>query len=143
MNETHQDASLYYYQNDITWLRNGSLTTTTSTIQNSTVPVTNLSDFLAEYLGNRYHSNAEAVALTIVYCIVLITGVVGNVATCVVVASNKYLHTPTNYYLVSLAVSDALAVVLGWCELFHEDINLNNKYISKLNSLQKILCQFL
>jgi len=41
------------------------------------------------------------------------TGVVGNVTTCVVIARNSYMHTATNYYLFSLAISDTLSLVLG------------------------------
>lgn len=36
------------------------------------------------------------------------TGVIGNVTTCVVIAGNSYMHTATNYYLFSLAISDML-----------------------------------
>jgi len=37
------------------------------------------------------------------------TGVIGNVTTCVVIARNSYMHTATNYYLFSLAISDMLS----------------------------------
>ncbi|KAH9392547.1 G-protein coupled receptor, partial [Tyrophagus putrescentiae] len=37
----------------------------------------------------------------------------GNICTCIVIARNKYMHTATNYYLFSLAVSDLLLLVLG------------------------------
>lgn len=53
------------------------------------------------------------VPLTCVYAVILVTGLVGNVSTCVVIARNKHMHTPTNYYLFSLAVSDLLLLVLG------------------------------
>lgn len=55
----------------------------------------------------------EAVSLSVVYCLVLMTGVVGNVTTCIVIARNSYMHTATNYYLFSLAISDTLSLVLG------------------------------
>jgi len=41
------------------------------------------------------------------------TGVIGNVTTCVVIARNSYMHTATNYYLFSLAISDMLSLVFG------------------------------
>jgi len=41
------------------------------------------------------------------------TGVLGNVTTCVVIARNSYMHTATNYYLFSLAISDTLSLILG------------------------------
>jgi hypothetical protein len=45
--------------------------------------------------------------------VILLTGVVGNVSTCVVIARNKHMHTATNYYLFSLAISDLLLLVSG------------------------------
>ena len=46
------------------------------------------------------------VPITLFYTIIFITGVVGNVSTCIVIFSNKYMHTATNFYLFSLAISD-------------------------------------
>ena len=51
--------------------------------------------------------------LTFVYVMVFITGVVGNVAVCLVIVKNKSMHTATNYYLFSLAISDLMILVLG------------------------------
>ncbi|XP_026179354.1 neuromedin-U receptor 1 [Mastacembelus armatus] len=48
-----------------------------------------------------------------IYLIIFIVGVVGNVLTCTVIARNKVMWTPTNYYLFSLAVSDLLVLLLG------------------------------
>ncbi len=53
------------------------------------------------------------IPMTVVYALILLTGVIGNVCTCVVIARNKYMHTATNYYLFSLAVSDLLLLILG------------------------------
>ncbi|XP_054159701.1 pyrokinin-1 receptor-like [Oppia nitens] len=56
---------------------------------------------------------STVIPMTVVYVLILLTGVVGNVCTCVVIANNKYMHTATNYYLFSLAVSDLLLLLLG------------------------------
>jgi hypothetical protein len=53
------------------------------------------------------------VPITVIYAVILLTGLVGNVSTCVVIARNKHMHTATNYYLFSLAVSDLLLLVSG------------------------------
>ncbi|XP_018565547.1 pyrokinin-1 receptor-like [Anoplophora glabripennis] len=53
------------------------------------------------------------VPFTIVYVIIFFTGVIGNVSTCVVIAKNKSMHTATNYYLFSLAVSDMVLLISG------------------------------
>lgn len=54
-----------------------------------------------------------AIPMTVLYVLILVTGVVGNVLTCVVIVRNRYMHTATNYYLFSLAISDLLLLVLG------------------------------
>ncbi|XP_046737533.1 neurotensin receptor type 1-like [Diprion similis] len=53
------------------------------------------------------------IPVTVIYAVIFLTGVVGNVSTCVVIARNKSMHTATNYYLFSLAVSDLLLLVSG------------------------------
>ncbi|KAL1377016.1 hypothetical protein pipiens_004251 [Culex pipiens pipiens] len=53
------------------------------------------------------------VPITIIYSTIFVIGVVGNVITCVVISRNKSMHTATNYYLFSLAVSDLLLLLFG------------------------------
>uniref|UniRef100_A0A1B6D5J0 G-protein coupled receptors family 1 profile domain-containing protein n=1 Tax=Clastoptera arizonana TaxID=38151 RepID=A0A1B6D5J0_9HEMI len=53
------------------------------------------------------------ILITVVYSLILVSGVVGNVSTCIVISRNKHMHTATNYYLFSLAVSDLLLLTLG------------------------------
>ncbi|KAG5326350.1 CAPAR protein, partial [Acromyrmex heyeri] len=64
------------------------------------------------------------IPVTIIYAAIFLTGIIGNVSTCIVIARNKSMHTATNYYLFSLAVSDLLLLVSGlpaemylvWCK---------------------------
>ena len=51
--------------------------------------------------------------MTAIYVTLFLTGVVGNVAVCVVIIRNRSMHTATNYYLFSLAVSDLVILLLG------------------------------
>lgn len=51
--------------------------------------------------------------VTIFFLGILVTGVLGNVLICVVIIRNSVMHTATNYYLFSLAVSDLLFLILG------------------------------
>lgn len=67
--------------------------------------------YLDLHLGPRRSSMFFPVCCT--YLIIFILGVVGNVLTCTVIARNKVMWTPTNYYLFSLAVSDLLVLLLG------------------------------
>ena len=39
----------------------------------------NISEYLQSYLGSRYRSLTESIALTVVYCLVFTTGIIGNV----------------------------------------------------------------
>lgn len=48
-----------------------------------------------------------------VYLLIFLTGLSGNLLTCVVIARHKKMRNPTNLYLVSLAVSDLLVLLFG------------------------------
>lgn len=51
--------------------------------------------------------------ITIIYSLTFLSGVIGNISTCFVISRNKSMHTATNYYLFSLAISDLLLLVSG------------------------------
>ena len=80
---------------------------------NSTEVPFDVSAFLETHMGSRYRSLLESVTLSIIYSLILLTGVVGNVCTCIVIVRNAQMHTATNYYLFSLATSDVLTLILG------------------------------
>lgn len=63
--------------------------------------------------GPKRDSLPVVVPVTLIYTLIFATGIVGNVSTCIVIARNKYMHTATNYYLFSLAVSDLLLLLSG------------------------------
>ncbi|XP_074029061.1 pyrokinin-1 receptor isoform X2 [Leptinotarsa decemlineata] len=67
----------------------------------------------AEHYGPQRDSIYIVVPLTVIYGIIFITGTIGNVSTCIVIARNKSMHTATNYYLFSLAISDLLLLIAG------------------------------
>lgn len=58
---------------------------------------------------------STAIPLTVIFALLLVTGCIGNLCTAIVIArpKNKYMHTATNYYLFSLAMSDFLFLILG------------------------------
>lgn len=68
-------------------------------------------EYLEKYLGPRRSPVFLPVCIT--YLIIFLVGAVGNVLTCTVIARNKVMRTPTNFYLFSLAVSDLLVLLLG------------------------------
>lgn len=79
-----------------------------------------------------------AIPLTAVYAIILFTGLVGNVSTCIVIARNKSMHTATNYYLFSLAISDLLLLISGLpaeiCQIWNPNIYLFGDAFCRLQS---------
>ncbi|XP_046970955.1 neuropeptides capa receptor-like [Vanessa cardui] len=64
-------------------------------------------------MGSRRLPLNEIVPLSVVLVVIFLTGVIGNVCVCVVIVRNSGLHTATNYYLFSLAVSDLLLLLFG------------------------------
>ncbi len=73
----------------------------------------NVTAYVYQYLGARCVTNSVAIPTIIVYCLILVLGVFGNTCTCLVVAKNKSMQTATNFYIVSLSVSDMILLVLG------------------------------
>ncbi|XP_063859962.1 pyrokinin-1 receptor-like isoform X1 [Scylla paramamosain] len=59
------------------------------------------------------HGMTMTVVMTVIYFLITVTGVLGNVATCIVIVRNRIMHTATNYYLFSLAISDLLLLAFG------------------------------
>lgn len=86
--------------------------------------------------------------ISICYFIIFVTGILGNVITCVVIAKNKTMHTATNYYLFNLAVSDFLVLIFG--ELSDFLFSNSNQWFRSfkvnfkaLKRIQKIRSRFL
>ncbi|XP_012288106.1 neuropeptides capa receptor isoform X2 [Orussus abietinus] len=77
--------------------------------------LTNLTEeeYLARVLGPKYLPTKMVIPLTLVYVIIFVTGVVGNIATCTVIIKNSSMQSATNYYLFSLAISDLTLLILG------------------------------
>ncbi|KAG6453130.1 pyrokinin-1 receptor isoform X1 [Manduca sexta] len=53
------------------------------------------------------------VPLSITYAVIFVAGILGNTSTCIVIARNRSMHTATNFYLFSLAISDLILLVCG------------------------------
>lgn len=53
------------------------------------------------------------IPITIIYAVIFLTGIIGNISTCIVISKNRSMHTATNYYLFSLAISDFLLLISG------------------------------
>ncbi|KPI92686.1 Neuromedin-U receptor 2 [Papilio xuthus] len=72
------------------------------------------------------------VPITVIYAIIFVAGILGNLSTCFVIARNRSMHTATNFYLFSLAVSDLILLV---CGLPIESYRLWNPFIYPLGEV--------
>ncbi|KAK9505560.1 hypothetical protein O3M35_009582 [Rhynocoris fuscipes] len=73
-----------------------------------------------ENLSSQWKLDPIVIAMTVLYSLIFLTGVIGNVSTCIVIARNRHMHTATNYYLFSLAISDLLLLISGLPpEMYH------------------------
>jgi neuromedin U receptor 1 len=64
-------------------------------------------------MGPRRKTLTFIVIMSSVYSLILLCGIFGNITTCLVIICNSCMHTNTNYYLFSLAVSDFLSLLSG------------------------------
>lgn len=101
------------YSEDTDEVENVVVNVTTFSLHNVTVTWQSQEALLRTYLGEKYISLTAVVVLTLLYTLIFLSGVLGNVCTCVVIVRNRCMHTATNYYLFSLAVSDVLTLLLG------------------------------
>ena len=72
-----------------------------------------IDDFLLQSLGPRRLPLNWLIPLTVVYSIIFLTGIVGNICTCLVIARNQYMQTATNCYLFNLAIADMMTLLFG------------------------------
>ena len=80
--------------------------------EEATTPL-DIAKYVRDNLGEKRKDIFSVVFLTVVYSLIFITGVVGNLSTCIVIGRNAYMHSVTNYYLLNLAISDMLILLLG------------------------------
>ncbi len=69
--------------------------------------------YIARRLGAQHLPLTTIVPISVVYAVIFVLGVLGNVSTILVILKNKYMHTPTNVYLANLAISDLLTHLVG------------------------------
>ncbi|KAI6230863.1 G-PROTEIN-RECEP-F1-2 domain-containing protein [Aphelenchoides fujianensis] len=73
----------------------------------------NITEYVIKALGPRCASSSIVTPTIVIYGLILVLGVLGNISTCIVIVRNPSMRTPTNFYLFSLAISDLLMLVLG------------------------------
>ncbi|XP_046707184.1 neuromedin-U receptor 1 [Silurus meridionalis] len=69
------------------------------------------SSYVENHLGPR--RSPQFLTICISYMLIFCVGLLGNALTCTVIMRHRSMRTPTNYYLLSLATSDLLVLLLG------------------------------
>ena len=72
-----------------------------------------LPEYILMKLGPKRLDLATNLLLSIIYGLIFVSGMFGNICTCIVIVKNSYMQTTTNYYLFSLAVSDLMLILFG------------------------------
>ncbi|GFY60051.1 g_PROTEIN_RECEP_F1_2 domain-containing protein [Trichonephila inaurata madagascariensis] len=78
------------------------------------------------------------IPMTTVYAIIFLTGIVGNVCTCIVISRNQYMQTATNCYLFNLAIADMLTLLLGGVPVVLKPIIYRILSVTNLTSLESL-----
>ena len=78
-----------------------------------TVTEEDAASFLRRTIGPQELPLNVVLPITVVYALIFVTGVIGNVAVCLVIFRHPALQTATNFYLFSLAAADLTVLVLG------------------------------
>lgn len=71
------------------------------------------SEYIRDFWGPKYLPLKLVLPVSLVYSVIFVTGIFGNVITCIVITRNSIMQTATNYYLLNLAISDLLLLILG------------------------------
>lgn len=83
------------------------------------LPNGDIHQHIEDILGPRHLPYANLIPFTFVYCVIFVTGIVGNSITCLVIVRNQYMQTATNFYLFNLAIADMLTLITAMpLELF-------------------------
>lgn len=80
---------------------------------NETETKSSKEELLEMTFGPRNKPLTFVIVMSTIYILILMCGIIGNISTCFVVIFNNCMHTTTNYYLFSLAVSDVLSLLMG------------------------------
>ncbi|XP_060530951.1 neuropeptides capa receptor-like [Cylas formicarius] len=69
--------------------------------------------YISCFYGPQTQELPIAIFITVINVIIFITGLLGNIAVCIVIFKQPTLHSATNYYLFNLAVSDVTLLIFG------------------------------
>ena len=99
--------------------------------------IMNRSNSIAEHIANHLGPQqalplAWLTLLTVVYVVILVSGLVGNCATILVIFRFRYMQTITNLYLCNLAITDLISLMLSKYCIKHKNMFNSNSAATKL-----------
>ncbi|XP_060808165.1 neuromedin-U receptor 1 [Amyelois transitella] len=93
-----------------------------------------------EFFQSVEKTDSLIVVYVVLMMIIFVTGTAGNVVTCVVIYSDRSMHTATNYYLFNLAVSDLIALFTIFLDVCYYSDLLSISSDSVGNIICKLEC---
>jgi len=94
----------------------------------------NLNAFLSVvFMGPSRIPMEDLLPITVLYILLIVLGLAGNVITFGVIIRNSSMHTATNFYLLSMAFSDFIFILLGLYFLNRFIFYINTFYSFLLN----------
>ncbi|XP_055377536.1 pyrokinin-1 receptor-like [Condylostylus longicornis] len=105
-----------YYENNVTTHVNSIISISNSDNIINVSSLSNISNNIIEFPSPTIIDSKGLVVnifMTIIYSTILLSGIIGNIITCIVIKRHRSMHTATNYYLFSLAISDFLLLISG------------------------------
>ena len=70
-------------------------------------------EFIIASIGNSSIPWRDLIPMTVTYSIFFVIGILGNLATCIVILRYEYMKTATNLYLLNLALADIANLTIG------------------------------
>ena len=69
--------------------------------------------FILRYRGPRQTEDSIAIPFTVLYLFLFLVGIPGNILTIAIILRKKHMRTASNFFLLNLAVTDLIALVIG------------------------------
>lgn len=69
--------------------------------------------FVLHERGRQTQDLWDAIPVTLLYAIIFLAGMIGNLIVCIVIIRHPSMQTATNYYLFNLALSDMIYLLFG------------------------------
>ncbi|XP_053945277.1 pyrokinin-1 receptor [Anastrepha ludens] len=113
---SHASTALFNPSSELYALVNGSTNSLNNSFTAYNYNYDNTQNASIEHffdLGPTRDSLKIVIPVTVIYSLIFVSGVIGNISTCIVIKKNRSMHTATNYYLFSLAISDFLLLLSG------------------------------